>query len=294
MANMIFNYNPDNMVYIPYEERGSGSIRYSCMDYECAVSFYESQGVSVSEISKKTFISLIVKAHFLDFKLRSFVFENTMERTNRKLKNCLYNFSIMKNRNILLEQIARFGVDVQSFQNYTIRNLRALLIETNKEKTRILEEELSYRLSVRSIEEQPNDDPYINNYNYYMNFVSDYLGRVSIVNIATANMEHNEIEEILPFAVANIENVTTLQHNEIEEAERLLREEKELMENKRLNCIHNNCSEDNCLCENCPICYETIGKSKVVLKCGHLFCVKCIFRHFNNSNKCPMCRGVYA
>ena len=290
MANMIFNYNPDNMVYIPYEERerGSGSIRYSCMDYECAVYFYESQGVSVSETSKRTFISLIVKAHFLDFKLRGFVFENTMERTNRKLKNCLYNFSIMKNRNILLEQIARLGLDVQRLQNYTIRNLRALLIETNKEKTRILEEELSYRLSVRSIEEQTNYDPYINNYNYYMNFVSDYLGRVSITNIATANMEHNEIEERLPFAVTNIEN------NEIEEAERLLREEKELIENKRLNCIHNNCSEDNCLCDSCPICYETVGKSKVVLKCGHLFCVKCIFRHFNNSNKCPMCRGVYA
>jgi hypothetical protein len=43
-------------------------------------------------------------------------------------------------------------------------------------------------------------------------------------------------------------------------------------------------------CE-CPICYEQLGETNVcITKCGHKFCIGCLFRHSERSNDCPMCR----
>lgn len=43
-------------------------------------------------------------------------------------------------------------------------------------------------------------------------------------------------------------------------------------------------------CE-CPICYEPLGEKNVcITKCGHKFCIGCLFKHSERSNDCPMCR----
>jgi len=43
-------------------------------------------------------------------------------------------------------------------------------------------------------------------------------------------------------------------------------------------------------CE-CPVCYEPLGETNVcITKCGHKFCIGCLFRHSERSNDCPMCR----
>ena len=43
-------------------------------------------------------------------------------------------------------------------------------------------------------------------------------------------------------------------------------------------------------CE-CPICYEQLGETNVcITKCGHKFCIGCLFKHSERSNDCPMCR----
>ncbi len=43
-------------------------------------------------------------------------------------------------------------------------------------------------------------------------------------------------------------------------------------------------------CE-CPICYELLGETNVcITKCGHKFCIGCLFKHSERSNDCPMCR----
>jgi len=46
--------------------------------------------------------------------------------------------------------------------------------------------------------------------------------------------------------------------------------------------------------DECYICYEKFDKNIIVLKCGHVFCYKCIsqwlFKHDDPYNTCPMCR----
>jgi len=43
--------------------------------------------------------------------------------------------------------------------------------------------------------------------------------------------------------------------------------------------------------ESCPICYEEMGECDIcITKCGHKFCMPCLFRHTEQSVDCPMCR----
>ena len=42
--------------------------------------------------------------------------------------------------------------------------------------------------------------------------------------------------------------------------------------------------------KECPICYETIDKSKVVLECNHTFCIECFTKFMHQKNTCPLCR----
>jgi len=44
----------------------------------------------------------------------------------------------------------------------------------------------------------------------------------------------------------------------------------------------------------CPICYEKLGEiDKIILQCGHQFCVDCIFSWSNKSLNCPCCRVTF-
>lgn len=43
--------------------------------------------------------------------------------------------------------------------------------------------------------------------------------------------------------------------------------------------------------ENCPICYEELGQRDIcITKCGHKYCMSCLFKHAEKSLDCPMCR----
>lgn len=68
-------------------------------------------------------------------------------------------------------------------------------------------------------------------------------------------------------------------------------------------CIHvtlrgNRCklkSKTDGLCSrhansNCPICFESLGKDKHVLTCGHTFHKKCMMSWYIESDVCPICR----
>lgn len=46
--------------------------------------------------------------------------------------------------------------------------------------------------------------------------------------------------------------------------------------------------EDNL---RCPICRELLVRAPSMTECGHTFCGECIMRHFNSSEKCPVCRS---
>ena len=40
----------------------------------------------------------------------------------------------------------------------------------------------------------------------------------------------------------------------------------------------------------CPICYDELEESRVILNCEHQYCVECFTNHSRLNNKCPMCR----
>jgi hypothetical protein len=59
---------------------------------------------------------------------------------------------------------------------------------------------------------------------------------------------------------------------------------------KMFEKIHSNEMIKKTPCE-CPICYEPLGETNVcITKCGHKFCIGCLFKHSERSNDCPMCR----
>lgn len=43
--------------------------------------------------------------------------------------------------------------------------------------------------------------------------------------------------------------------------------------------------------EPCSICYDT-PETAVITSCNHVFCSKCLRRHMENHNNCPLCRGI--
>ena len=44
-------------------------------------------------------------------------------------------------------------------------------------------------------------------------------------------------------------------------------------------------------CAECPICMESIGTVNCcTTECGHTFHSSCLFKNFNNSDSCPLCR----
>lgn len=44
----------------------------------------------------------------------------------------------------------------------------------------------------------------------------------------------------------------------------------------------------------CPVCYEKLGETdKIILQCGHQFCVDCIFSWSEQSFNCPSCRVAF-
>ena len=46
--------------------------------------------------------------------------------------------------------------------------------------------------------------------------------------------------------------------------------------------------------DTCPVCLDDITSSNFcVTRCGHRFCMPCLFRHSEQSNECPMCRQVF-
>ena len=48
---------------------------------------------------------------------------------------------------------------------------------------------------------------------------------------------------------------------------------------------------DTCSCHStCPICYETVKKSKTLEMCNHRFCEGCIKKWILINDSCPICR----
>jgi len=46
-----------------------------------------------------------------------------------------------------------------------------------------------------------------------------------------------------------------------------------------------------CLLDNCSTCFKEITKkNKFTTKCNHVFCLECMLIHFQQENKCPLCR----
>ena len=45
--------------------------------------------------------------------------------------------------------------------------------------------------------------------------------------------------------------------------------------------------------KECPICLCDITNKKILHKCGHAFCTRCIDRAFEISQQCPVCSTVY-
>ena len=44
----------------------------------------------------------------------------------------------------------------------------------------------------------------------------------------------------------------------------------------------------------CPICYQKLGQTdKIILQCGHQFCVDCIFAWSHKNLNCPCCRVAF-
>jgi len=43
--------------------------------------------------------------------------------------------------------------------------------------------------------------------------------------------------------------------------------------------------------QECIICYETINKESVSLKCNHTYCVGCFIKHMRVANSCGICRS---
>ena len=47
-----------------------------------------------------------------------------------------------------------------------------------------------------------------------------------------------------------------------------------------------------CLIDNCSTCFKEITKkNKCTTICNHIFCLECMFIHFQQENKCPLCRS---
>lgn len=42
--------------------------------------------------------------------------------------------------------------------------------------------------------------------------------------------------------------------------------------------------------KECIICYEPIEEDMVILKCNHIYCVSCLFKHFRTKTTCPLCQ----
>ena len=45
--------------------------------------------------------------------------------------------------------------------------------------------------------------------------------------------------------------------------------------------------------DECKICLDDITNRKILQKCGHAFCTRCIDRAFEISKQCPVCSTVY-
>ena len=42
----------------------------------------------------------------------------------------------------------------------------------------------------------------------------------------------------------------------------------------------------------CPICMENLGNTNsCITKCGHKFCLECMFKHSKTKSNCPLCRA---
>jgi hypothetical protein len=41
----------------------------------------------------------------------------------------------------------------------------------------------------------------------------------------------------------------------------------------------------------CAICFDSCGKYKTMLECGHTFDTKCVFKWLAKNNNCPCCRA---
>ena len=194
--------------------------------------------------------------------MSSFVFNRSINISITKLKSILYKHKIQLKRDVLLSKLVELGFSVDGLENNTLYNLKNIISNIKRERRQI---------AIRArVEERMYYDEIID-----IAYARTIAGR-NIINERLSINRDNELERL-----------------RIEEETKALEYEKELETKKRMNCIHNNCSKDNCVCDECPVCYETVGKSKIVLNCGHLFCVKCILTHYNNSNKCPMCRGEF-
>lgn len=47
-----------------------------------------------------------------------------------------------------------------------------------------------------------------------------------------------------------------------------------------------------CLVYNCFSCFKEItNKDKCITSCNHIFCLECIFIHFQQENNCPLCKS---
>lgn len=84
-----------------------------------------------------------------------------------------------------------------------------------------------------------------------------------------------------------------------EETDSILDKLESLKKNSHLMFLH---EVEDLEMGTCPICYEPINsvvyvneelKPKpniITTPCGHSFCFKCLSKHLENKNKCPICR----
>lgn len=42
----------------------------------------------------------------------------------------------------------------------------------------------------------------------------------------------------------------------------------------------------------CSVCYNKCNKGYVITNCSHTFCLNCLFKWYNHSNSCPICRQI--
>lgn len=45
--------------------------------------------------------------------------------------------------------------------------------------------------------------------------------------------------------------------------------------------------------EDCSICFDKLDGSRMILECGHMYCIECFTNHSRLNNKCPLCRDTF-